>query len=94
MSLNGLEIKSVFENASETSNKLICSCFQKVVSQTLFKGFVLLHVLRSPSHAGATMQQLDNPAILYLPSTIFCTCLTCLSAAPYCTHLPLYFAHV
>ena len=63
---------------------------KKLVSQTLFKGFVLLHVLRPPSHAGVTMQQLDNPAILYLPSTIFCTCMTCLSAAMCCLSAVIY----
>ena len=49
-------IQILFEKGSETSSRLICSCFQKnVLSQT--ENVLLLYVLGLLFHSDASMQQ-------------------------------------
>ena len=55
-------IQIVFEKGSETSIRLICSCFQKILCQT--ENFLRLCVLGLLLHSDASMQQLDIPVIV------------------------------
>ena len=55
-------IQILLEKGSDTSIRLICSCFQKkILSQT--ENFLLLYVLGLLLHSDVSMQKLDIPVI-------------------------------
>ena len=74
-------IQILFEKGSETSSRLICSCFQK----TVIEYFLLLYVLGLLLHFDASMQQLDIPVIvicIFFYKRVFIQNLWCLSFFP------------